>query len=787
MSVHDTTIPPKPARRAPRMTPEQAAAFDRKRRAKDRFANGFIVIGGIAVLLAILLIFYSLLKEAWPLFSQTDMTRDKVYPVATAPAAASPATGFLAIDERDQVGMRLLPSGLVQYFDVKSGQNLGGQQLALPAGAQIVRVQRSGILQGLVGVGLSNGQLLVFRPNYSAAQDNEGRARTQGGVVFPFGNAPLTVNDNGQPLDRFALREQDGALQVFSGQGSQLHWQRFASAAEAESGGGLMDEANVEVSSNADTVYTRNNHVAINLKQPVKFVFVGQGGRWLYALDQQNQMTVLKADGDNLQAYQTVNVGQHGNITAANQLQGEISLLLGTERGRIDQWFMVRQPGTDNEGNERYVLTPIRHFQLGSSPITVIEPEQRRKGILAGNQAGEVGYFYTTSERTVDIQKAADTPITALALSNHSSGLLVDSRNSSSFWDVDAHHPDVSIKSLWGKVWYESYAEPQYVWQSTSGNQDFESKMSLIPLTFGTLKAAIWAMILAVPLAIAAAMYTAAFMSPSLRTRIKPTIELMQALPTVILGFLAGLWLAPLVTDHLPAIFALVIILPLVMLLMGFLWMQLPLEKRNRIPDGIAPVMLILPLLLTFALVWWLSPMLEHALFASHGGSMIKWMESVGIDYQSQNALIVGLIMGFAVIAPIYSIAEDALFAVPRHLVNGSLALGATPWQTLTRVVLPTASPGIFSAVMIGFGRAVGETMIVLMATGNTPIMDFNIFEGMRTLSANLAVEMGEAELGSTHLRVLFLSALVLFILTFIVNTAAELVRARLRKKYGSL
>jgi phosphate transport system permease protein len=101
--------------------------------------------------------------------------------------------------------------------------------------------------------------------------------------------------------------------------------------------------------------------------------------------------------------------------------------------------------------------------------------------------------------------------------------------------------------------------------------------------------------------------------------------------------------------------------------------------------------------------------------------------------------------------------------------------------------VLPTASPGIFSAVMIGFGRAVGETMIVLMATGNTAVMHWNIFEGMRTLSANVAVEMGEAEVGSTHFRILFLSALVLFVLTFILNTLAEVVRNRLRKKYGSL
>jgi phosphate transport system permease protein len=169
-------------------------------------------------------------------------------------------------------------------------------------------------------------------------------------------------------------------------------------------------------------------------------------------------------------------------------------------------------------------------------------------------------------------------------------------------------------------------------------------------------------------------------------------------------------------------------------------------------------------------------------------GDMRLWLtKTAGFTYDQRNALVVGLAMGFAVIPSIFSIAEDAIFSVPKHLSYGSLALGATPWQTLTRVVLLTASPGIFSAVMIGMGRAVGETMIVLMATGNTPIMDANIFQGMRTLAANIAVEMAESEVGGTHYRVLFLAALVLFLFTFVVNTLAEVIRQRLRKRYESL
>ena len=160
-------------------------------------------------------------------------------------------------------------------------------------------------------------------------------------------------------------------------------------------------------------------------------------------------------------------------------------------------------------------------------------------------------------------------------------------------------------------------------------------------------------------------------------------------------------------------------------------------------------------------------------------GSCVSW----GLTYDQRNSLVVGFAMGFAVIPIIFTIAEDSLSNVPQHLRAGSLALGATPWQTAIRVILPTASPGIFSAIMIGFGRAVGETMIVLMATGNTPVMDWSIFNGFRALSANIAVELPEAPEGGTLYRVLFLAALLLFVMTFLVNTVAELVRLRLRQE----
>jgi phosphate transport system permease protein len=211
----------------------------------------------------------------------------------------------------------------------------------------------------------------------------------------------------------------------------------------------------------------------------------------------------------------------------------------------------------------------------------------------------------------------------------------------------------------------------------------------------------------------------------------------------------------------------------------------LPAEVVKKIPAGWDSALIIPVILLSGWVALSSSLTIEDWFF---NGSLREWIKiHLGLGYDQRNSMIVGIAMGFAVIPTIYTIAEDAVFSVPKHLTVGSLALGATAWQTMIKIVLLTASPGIFSAVMIGLGRAVGETMIVLMATGNTPVMDLSVFQGMRTLAANIAVEMPESEVDSTHYRILFLSALVLFAFTFIFNTFAEIIRQRLREKYSSL
>src|SRR5258706_819795 len=290
-------------------------------------------------------------------------------------------------------------------------------------------------------------------------------------------------------------------------------------------------------------------------------------------------------------------------------------------------------------------------------------------------------------------------------------------------------------------------------------------------------------MLFAIPVALSAALYTALFAPARLRSFVTPVVEIMARLPSVVVGFLAGIWLAPMIERNTVGTLLLGPMVPVVILCGALLWQRVPAEARRRAPHGVELGMTLVLVLAGAALCFALAPSMERLVF---GGDFKAWLLStLSLKYDTRNCVVIGFAMGLAVVPIIFTISEDALSGVPSSLKAASLALGATPWQTATRVIVPTASAGIFSAVMLGLGRAAARTIIVLLATGNTPILEWSVFNGMRTLAANIAVEISEAPPGGTLYRVLFLAALLLFVLTFVVNTAAELMRQRLRRKYS--
>lgn len=734
----------------------------RNRRIKDRISRWGISIAGFGVVFSLAMIFVYLFSVVFPIFrgATVDPQNEYIVPVTGS------VTDRLLLERYEQLGIQHSADGLVTYFEAGSGQIREQFDVGIPAGVQQSSFGAGEVINNTVVRGLSDGTAIVSRHVYDYSFPGNQR-HIDPGLEYPFGEDPLLVDDAGRPLTLVTVESSSRG-------GTYL-------VAVTDDGRMLLNSV-----STRSNMFTGETSVELSRHQlpaidgtPVKLM-LEKSLRRLFIIDDTGHVHYMDVENpQNARLVQSVDVGRGQEITAAEFLVGTESLVFGKSNGDLSQWFLVR------DENEQRALTHIRDFRSHGASITDIAPEHIRKGFLAVDEDGQLGIHYGTSSRTLFLRQVSDVPLKNVAVSQINRKLMFQDINNrvvvADLWNA---HPQLSFRALWNRVWYENRAEPEYIWQSTSGSDEFESKFSLVPLTVGTLKAAFYAMLFAIPLAIAGAIYTAYFMTPKLRGIVKPSIEIMEALPTVILGFLAGLWLAPFAENHLPAIFSIFLVMPVFMLGFAWLWSRLPSDFRNRVPDGWEAAMLV-PVILLFGYgAISLSPFIEIWFF---DGSMRQWFTNIGITYDQRNALVVGIAMGFAVIPTIFSIAEDAVFTVPKHLTQGSMALGSTKWQTVVGVVLPTASPGIFSAVMMGFGRAVGETMIVLMATGNSPVVNFNIFEGMRTLSANIAVELPETAVGSSHFRVLFLAALVLLTLTFVVNTIAEIVRQRLRARYSNL
>ncbi|MGH7348434.1 MAG: ABC transporter permease subunit [Candidatus Rokuibacteriota bacterium] len=730
----------------------------------DRWAARLVVVGGIVIIASILAILFVIAAEVYPLFKVP--TAELVGTPIGGTADGATAVGPLGVDEYREVASQVIAGGVLQLTDLKRGLVLAAVPIQGLDGAAVTRVTDTGAGKYLVGtsrylIGTSDGHVIPLEVKFDVSF-TDGR---RGVVAQPsFGPPSLLDPERKRPILDMASTESDsGPMTVVRLGPTDLVLQTVIQT-KALVGAGRREE-----SLTALPLSIEGEIAALGLDRRAEDLFIGTSRGQVVRYDLR--------DKANPKVAEAVTVSPGVAVTALAFLLGDRTLLVGDQAGAVSSWQVIWPQGR---------LTRIHQFQGHPGPVVAISASGRDKGFVTADASGGLHVHYGTSGKTLLSMRDGGGRIQSVVFAPKADAVLTaDSRGAISQWKLDNPHPEITLKTVFGKVWYEGYPEPAYVWQSTGGTDDFEAKFSLTPLIYGTLKGTFYALLIAIPLALLAALYVSEFMHPNLKAYIKPVVEIMAAMPSVVLGFLAGLWLAPMVEQVVPGLFLMPLVQGVFILGALLLWRLLPTGTRSWFRPG-SEVLLLMPVVVLGMWVsFQLGGMIEWSLL---DGNYRGWLLSaLGLTYDQRNSLVVGIAMGFAVIPIIFTIAEDSLSNVPQHLRAGSLALGANRWQTALRIVLPTASPGIFSAIMIGFGRAVGETMIVLMATGNTPVMDWSIFNGFRALSANIAVELPEAPEQGTLFRVLFLAAFLLFCLTFAVNTVAELVRLKLRRKYRYL
>lgn len=836
-------------------------------RASDRFSKSLITVGGIGTILAVSTVFFYLLYVTVPLFRPA---RIDGMETLTRPAADSARPLSIQSDEHGLMSRTLYADGRLVCARLDTGAVLSEQLLftnaALTAFTQDAETSETlcGFADGSIQMGrisflTSYVDAKELPPDLQSLEENKtgewNGALIQRISAEQFRSVRLSaVFDEpvpGETSSAVRLLDQinspSGQISVMLNDEGTLSLLRFTRRENIMTG-------KVTVRRTAAVIpYNAKDH-----REPPAWILLSGLGDTVCAAWRDG--TLLRFDTRNFSAPALIErvdlvPEPERKLTSLQLLLGRTTLLAGDSSGRIQAWFPAFSPNYPSQT----FLTMAHTFQ-GSSAVTALASSARIRMIAAGYEDGTVDLFHVTSQKQLAHLAAGDAPVLALALAPKDDRLLALTPGHLVQWNIDPQHPEVTPAALFTPVWYESAAKPEHVWQSSSGTDDFEPKLGLMPLIFGTLKATLFSMLFGVPVALLAAIFTSEFFSPRAKLHIKPAVEMMAGLPSVVLGFVAALVLAPVVAGMLTVFMTVFITVPAAFLLGAYIWQLLPHGWTLRlarfrlifmllaVPAGLGMAKAVSPMIEKFCFAGDVMRWLDGQIGQAFGGwvllimpascLLVAWCFSVAIDprlrsfsmnwsrmqcalfdltkfifgfsaalllaiaaaallqtlgfdprgglfgtYVQRNALVVGFVMGFAIIPIIYTISEDALSSVPDHLRSASLGAGATPWQTAVRIIIPTAMSGLFSAIMIGLGRAVGETMIVLMAAGNTPVMEWNIFNGFRTLSANIAVELPEAVRNSTHYRTLFLAALVLFVLTFILNTIAELVRMRFRKK----
>lgn len=738
----------------------------------DRFMNQFIKFGGLSVIVAVFGIFIFILIQILPLFGNAQVKELKSVPLKQTDYIQ------IGIDEWSELPFVMQPDGDLLFIDVIGDRGVITRSLSFAAEHGVGAVQYDQLAQRLA-VGTRDGQFalvkIAYRPSFDADNNRTVEASLEAGPLMSIGRPGAAI----EQIDFADAGTTKLAVVVQRVEGRQeLHAVTLAQRRGLMGGGRVTIDQTFDLSA---LVTGEIDHMLVAAQADSVLVST-KSGEIVYLFLEDGEFVVR-------QTIRPFAEQPDPGIALLRYVLGDVTFIAISPTGETKGYSLYLDPAAGSR-----LFGETKNFAPQAGPTDVFAASVRNKAVLLAGE-GHARLLFSTNE-TVRWEEQLDFTVRQAVIGGkYDRMVFLDDQSVLHFYELKDPHPEASFKAFFGKLWYEGASEPKFDWQSTGGSDDFEPKLSLIPLIVGSLKGTFYALLFAVPIAVLAATYTSQFLKPEIKVLVKPTMEIMASLPSVVLGFLAALWLAPILETRVPSILLIVAFVPLSALVFGWGWARLPPRIRLFIPPGYEFLVFFPIMFATGWLAWNLGPAFERAFFVvtdpTTGGRVadfrLWWPAFTGTPFEQRNSLVVGFMMGFAVIPIIFTIAEDALSNVPQSLRSGSLALGASRWQTAFRIVLPTASAGIFSALMIGLGRAVGETMIVVMATGNTPIMEWNIFSGMRTLSANIAVELPEAPHHGTLYRTLFLGAMVLFLMTFCVNTIAEVMRQRLRDRYKTV
>ncbi len=862
------------------MTEKKAEIAKHRRSSKwmlllDKIAHHVITIGGIGTIAAVLMVFFFLVWVVGPMFMPADTQA-----VSTAAVDYKEIPRFIGMDDDQSLIWSISDSGTLQIFDAKSGEYVHGQNLFGENKPTAITVST---IHNIIVAGFADGTIRIGKIEFiNSFFDKEqiesdyhemavGEFKRRGlGVVFKtpsrlWRQTTLTVTVD-EPLSVGGSNQINKIDLTMSTSGPVIATYDDQNKIAIHK---VVEKVNFMTMQKTKKLESRNLPFVYSdkLGTPLQIVLVGQGEYVLLVWENAYSERFNLLDDEAYLAEQSklTRIGDQarGDVTAVGRFLGRNTLLLGYENGDVSAWFLSEPK--DAETKDSRVWQEGHLFNGSGSAIRNIASSRRQRLALFTYANNTARMVHVTSERVLYDDIGVEESLGA-AIAPKDDGFVLLGADKMNLTRLDAKHPDVTFSSLFFPVWYEGYEGPETVWQSSSASDDAEPKLGLWPLVFGTLKGTFYSLLFGVPVALAAAIYSSEFMAPRTKRTVKPIIEMMASLPSVVLGFLGGIIISVWMKDYVVTVLSAFFILPLCVGAAAYLMQLLPRQVKTKLNRQRLWIIAV-P---CFAIGWLISSgvgyMAENALFA---GNFIAWLDGEGdafggifylclpisicfvmyalarwikpwlIDknrggsvatcamvdlvkfviaiaatvviaallagfivlcgfesrgpnnlfniYETRNALVVGFMMAFAIIPIIYTIADDALSSVPSHLRAASLGAGATPWQTAMRVVVPTAMSGLFSAIMVGLGRAIGETMIMLMVAGNTPTKSWNMFSGFKTLSANIASELPESVVDSTHYRTLFLSALVLFIMTFVLNTFAEYIRTQFRKKAVSL